>query len=55
MAEELAKEKEKMAEELAKKMAGELAKKMAEELAKKMAEELSLTKKGAIGADDGKK
>ena len=39
-------------------MAGELAKKMAEELAKekqKIAEELSLTKKGAIGADDGKK
>jgi ABC-type Zn2+ transport system substrate-binding protein/surface adhesin len=77
MAEELAKEKEKMAGELAKKMAGELAKKMAEELAEEkqkiaeefaqkkeklrnweaelLAREKSLTEKGTIGADDGKK
>ena len=69
MAEELAKEKEKMAGELAKKMAEELAEekqKIAEEFAQKkeklrnweaelLAREKSLTEKGTIGADDGKK
>ena len=61
MAEELAKEKEKMAGELA-----EEKQKIAEEFAQKkeklrnweaelLAREKSLTEKGTIGADDGKK
>ena len=64
MAEELTKEKEKMAGELAKKMAEE-KQKIAEEFAQKkeklrnweaelLAREKSLTEKGTIGADDGK-